>query len=172
MSNLKQISFTLNGEKKTFTISPDEKLVKLLRRSGYTGTKEGCDEGTCGACTVIMDGQAIFSCIAYAFMADGRDVRTIEGVGTFDKPHPLQQALAEEGAVQCGYCTPGMILAAQALLEKNPYPTDEEIRENMDGNFCRCTGYEKIWSALKRVVGVGPEERNSTLETGNLGDQM
>ena len=158
MSQLKQICFTLNGEKKTFTISPDEKLVKLLRRSGYTGTKEGCDEGTCGACTVIVDGRAVLSCILYAFMADGRDVRTIEGVGTFDQPHPLQQALVEEGAVQCGYCTPGMILAAQALLEEIPHPTDEDIRENMDGNLCRCTGYEKIWTAVKRIASKGPAD--------------
>lgn len=154
MSETKQITFTLNGEKKTFTISPDEKLVKLLRRSGYTGTKEGCDEGTCGACTVIIDGRAVFSCITHAFLADGRDVRTIEGVGDFDRPHPIQLALAEAGAVQCGYCIPGMILSAKAFLEAHPHPTDDDIREHMDGNFCRCTGYEKIWQALRQVAGT------------------
>lgn len=162
MSDLKPISFTLNGEKKAFMVSPEEKLVKLLRRSGFTGTKEGCDEGTCGACTVIMDGRAVFSCILFAFQADGRDLCTIEGVGSFEKPTELQQALVDEGAVQCGYCTPGLIMATKALLETNPHPSDEEIRENIDGNFCRCTGYEKIWTALKKIVG--PEVNHETHE--------
>ena len=156
MNAQKQISFTINGEKKTFSISPDEKLVKLLRRSGYAGVKEGCDEGTCGACTVIMDGRAIFSCILPAFMADGRSIQTIESAGTFDKPHPFQQALVEEGAVQCGYCIPGMVMSAKALLEEVPQPTDDDIRVYMDGNLCRCTGYEKIWSALRRVAAPKP----------------
>ncbi len=153
MSEQKQISFTINGEKKTFAISPDEKLVKLLRRAGYAGVKEGCDEGTCGACTIIMDGRAVFSCILPAFMADGRTIQTIESAGTFEKPHPFQQALVEEGAVQCGYCIPGMVMSAKALLDEIPQPTDDDIRVHMDGNLCRCTGYEKIWSALRRVAG-------------------
>ena len=157
MSAQKQISFTINGEKKTFTISPDEKLVKLLRRAGYAGVKEGCDEGTCGACTVIMDGRAIFSCILPAFMADGRTIQSIESAGTFEKPHPFQQALVEEGAVQCGYCIPGMVMSAKALLEEIPQPTDDDIRVHMDGNLCRCTGYEKIWSALRKVAGLKVE---------------
>lgn len=158
MSETKQIAFTLNGEKKEFTIAPDERLVKLLRRSGYVGTKEGCNEGTCGACTVIVDGRAVYSCITPAFMAHGRDVRTIEGVGSFDQPHPIQQALVEEGAVQCGYCTPGIVMSAKALLEENPRPSDDDIRVHMDGNLCRCTGYEKIWQALRRVCGRPPQE--------------
>ena len=153
MSEQKQISFTINGEKKTFAISPDEKLVKLLRRAGYAGVKEGCDEGTCGACTIIMDGRAVFSCILPAFMADGRTIQSIESAGTFEKPHPFQQALVEEGAVQCGYCIPGMVMSAKALLDEIPQPTDDDIRVHMDGNLCRCTGYEKIWSALRRVAG-------------------
>ena len=157
MSAPKQISFTINGEKKTFTISPDEKLVKLLRRAGYAGVKEGCDEGTCGACTVIMDGRAVFSCILPAFMADGRTIQSIESAGTFEKPHPFQQALVEEGAVQCGYCIPGMVMSAKALLDEIPQPTDDDIRVHMDGNLCRCTGYEKIWSALRRVAGLKVE---------------
>jgi len=152
MTQQKNISFTLNGEKRSFTIAPDEKLVKLLRRSGCLGVKEGCDEGTCGACTVLIDGKAALSCITYAFLADGRDVRTIESLGTFDKPHRLQTALVEEGAVQCGYCIPGMILSAEALMKEIPEPTDEDIRVHMDGNFCRCTGYEKIWTAVRRVA--------------------
>ncbi len=152
MTQQKNISFTLNGEKRSFTIAPDEKLVKLLRRSGCLGVKEGCDEGTCGACTVLIDGKAALSCITYAFLADGRDVRTIESLGTFEKPHRLQTALVEEGAVQCGYCIPGMILSAEALMKEIPEPTDEDIRVHMDGNFCRCTGYEKIWTAVRRVA--------------------
>ncbi len=155
MSEQKTISFTLNGEKKTFTVSPDEKLAKLLRRSGYVGTKEGCDEGTCGACTIIMDGKTIMSCLTFAFKADGRDIRTIEGMGSFDQPHPLQMALVEEGAVQCGYCTPGIIMSAKALMDEIPHPSDEDIRVHMDGNLCRCTGYEKIWVAIKKVCGSG-----------------
>ena len=152
MTQQKNISFTLNGEKRSFTIAPDEKLVKLLRRSGCLGVKEGCDEGTCGACTVLIDGKAALSCITYAFLADGRDVRTIESLGTFEKPHRLQTALVEEGAVQCGYCIPGMILSAEAVMKEIPEPTDEDIRVHMDGNFCRCTGYEKIWTAVRRVA--------------------
>ncbi len=155
MTNEKQISFVLNGEKKTFSVSPDEKLLHLLRRAGYKGAKWGCGEGTCGACTVIMDGRAVYSCILHAFQADGRQVQTIEGLGTFEKPHPLQQTLVEEGAVQCGYCTPGIVLAAKALLDRDPKPTDDAIREHVDGNLCRCTGYEKIWSALKKVRDGG-----------------
>jgi len=162
MSALKKISFTINGEKKEFEVAPHEKLVKLLRRAGYKGTKEGCDEGTCGACTVIMDGKAVFSCITFAFLADGREVRTIEAVGDFDHPHPLQQALVEEGAVQCGYCIPGTILSAEALMNEIPEPTDEDIRTHLDGNFCRCTGYEKIWVALRKVIArrAGKEVAN------------
>lgn len=150
----KSITFTINGEKKTFEIEPGEKLAKLLRRKGYVGVKEGCDEGTCGACTVIIDGHAVFSCILHAFLADGRDVRTIESIGDFDNPHPLQAALVEEGAVQCGYCIPGMIMSAEALMQEMSDPTDDDIRTRMDGNLCRCTGYEKIWVAVKKVVAA------------------
>lgn len=162
MSALKKIAFRLNGEKKEFEVAPHEKLVKVLRRSGYKGTKEGCDEGTCGACTVLVDGKAVFSCITFAFLVDGRDVQTIESVGTFDQPHPLQQAMVEEGAVQCGYCIPGTILSAEALMNEIPEPTDEDIRTHLDGNFCRCTGYEKIWVALRKVIArrAGKEVAN------------
>ncbi|MBU1693710.1 MAG: (2Fe-2S)-binding protein [Verrucomicrobia bacterium] len=151
MSGTKTISFTLNGAKKEFAIAPGELLVKLLRRSGLTGTKEGCDEGTCGACTVIVDGRAVMSCIMPAFLVEGRRVETIEGVGDFGKVHPIQQALADAGAVQCGYCIPGLIMSAKALLEEKPDASDEDIRTHMDGNLCRCTGYEKIWTALRNV---------------------
>jgi aerobic-type carbon monoxide dehydrogenase small subunit (CoxS/CutS family) len=151
MSAAREIAFTLNGEQRTFTVAPGERLVKLLRRMGLAGTKEGCDEGTCGACTVIVDGRAVMSCITYAFQAHDRDVRTVESLGDFDHPHPMQRALVEEGAVQCGYCTPGILMAAQALFERNPSPSDDDLRTHLDGNLCRCTGYEKIWTALRRV---------------------
>lgn len=151
MSELRTISVTLNGVKKEFRIHPNERLVKVLRRHGYVGAKEGCDEGTCGACTVILDGQAVMSCILPAFLADGRRVETVEGVGDFEKTHPLQAALMDAGAVQCGYCTPGMIMSAKALFDANPTPTDEDIRIHMDGNLCRCTGYEKIWAAVRSL---------------------
>jgi carbon-monoxide dehydrogenase small subunit len=151
----KRIGFTLNGEAKEFSIDPNEKLLDLLRREGYTGAKHGCGEGACGACTVIVDGKTVMGCLLYAFQASGRDVRTIEGVGTFDAPHPIQAALAAEGAVQCGFCTPGIVLSAKALLDENPRPSDEELREHLDGNLCRCTGYEKIEAALHKVIAAG-----------------
>ncbi|MBN1269262.1 MAG: (2Fe-2S)-binding protein [Kiritimatiellae bacterium] len=155
MSTKKRIAFTLNGEKREFEIDPDEKLLRLLRRAGCTGVKFGCGEGVCGACTVIMDGRAVYSCLLYAFQADGRDVWTIEGVGDFDNPHPFQKALVEEGAVQCGYCMPGMVMSAKALLDRTPGPSEAEMKEKMDGNMCRCTGYEKIQAALKKVIDGG-----------------
>lgn len=151
MSEPRTLSFILNGTPRTFAIDPDERLLKLLRRSGLTGTKEGCDEGTCGACTVIVDGRATMSCILPAFLVHGRRVETIEGVGDFNRPHVLQQALADAGAIQCGYCTPGLIMSAKAMFEENPAPSDEDMRTQMDGNLCRCTGYEKIWVALRSV---------------------
>jgi carbon-monoxide dehydrogenase small subunit len=151
MSQTKTISFTLNGKKRDFEIAPGELLVKLLRRSGLVGTKEGCDEGTCGACTVNVDGRAVLSCIMPAFLVHGRDVTTIEGVGDFGHVHPIQQALVDAGAVQCGYCTPGLIMSAKAMFEENPAASDEDIRVHTDGNLCRCTGYEKIWTALRNV---------------------
>lgn len=150
--NMKNITITINGEHQTPSIDPDETLSTLLRRLGYKGVKVGCDEGVCGACTVIMDGHTVNSCHVYAFQAHGRTITTIEALGTFDAPHKLQQALADEGAVQCGFCSPGMILSAKVLLDKNPKPTEAELKEHLDGNLCRCTGYEKIQSALRKVI--------------------
>ena len=146
------VSFTLNGEKKTFATSPDEKLLALLRREGYRGTKYGCGQGTCGACTVIMDGKAVYACLLYAMQAEGRKVRTIESAGTFEKPGEFQKELIDAGAVQCGYCIPGIVMSATALMETEKDFSDEVAREYMDGNLCRCTGYEKIWVALRRTL--------------------
>lgn len=152
MKSSTTVSFTLNGEMKTFSTEPDEKLLALLRREGYRGTKYGCGQGTCGACTVLLDGRAVYACILYAQQAEGRDVRTIEGVGTLDEPSEFQKELIEGGAVQCGYCIPGMVMSATALMESEAHCDDEIVREYMDGNLCRCTGYEKIWVALRKVL--------------------
>lgn len=149
---MKAITLTINGQTRTLAVDPDETLSSVLRREGFKGVKVGCDEGVCGACTVILDGRTVNSCHVYAFQAHGRVVETIEALGTFDQPHRLQQALADEGAVQCGFCMPGMILSAKALLEANPRPTEDELKEHLDGNLCRCTGYEKIQMAIRKVV--------------------
>ncbi|MEJ2746037.1 MAG: (2Fe-2S)-binding protein [bacterium] len=147
----KKISFTLNGATVEFEIDPNERLLDLLRRNGYKGAKDGCQAGACGACTVIMDGKAVSSCLLFAFQADGREVTTIEGLGNGSEPHEIQEALVSAGAVQCGYCIPGIVLSAKAMFDENPTPDDETIRMHMDGNLCRCTGYEKIWDAMRTV---------------------
>ena len=146
------VTFTLNGELKTFITEPDEKLLALLRREGYRGAKFGCGQGTCGSCTVLMDGRAVYACLLYAMQAEGREVRTIESIGTHDKPSEFQQELIDGAAVQCGFCIPGMIMSAEALMQAEDTYPDDIVREYMDGNLCRCTGYEKIWGALRRVL--------------------
>jgi carbon-monoxide dehydrogenase small subunit len=145
---------TVNSRQVSVEIQPDELLVDVLRdRLGLTGTKIGCNEGECGACTVIMNGQAVLSCLIPALRAEGCHITTIEGLSDGDVLHPLQQAFVEHGAVQCGYCIPGFILSAKALLDRNPHPTREEIKESIAGNLCRCTGYVKIIEAIESVAG-------------------
>lgn len=144
------ITLELNGQTRRFAVDEDETLLHLLReRAGLTGAKKGCDLGECGACTVIMDGRAVNSCCVFAVQADGARVETIEGIGTAEHPHPLQQAFVDAGAIQCGFCTPGMIMAAKALLDREPAPSPERIRQALSGNLCRCTGYEKIEQAVQ-----------------------
>jgi carbon-monoxide dehydrogenase small subunit len=145
------ISFLLNGEAVEVRVEDHWSLLHLLREElGLTGTKEGCGSGECGACTVLVDGKAINSCLYLAVEADGREVLTIEGLAAPDGTlHPIQQAFIDHGAIQCGYCTPGMILAAKALLDENPDPTEEEIRHGLSGNLCRCTGYLQIFEAVR-----------------------
>ena len=150
--NPNTVSFTLNGERKTFITEPNEKLLDLLRREGYKGTKYGCGQGTCGACTVLMDGRAVYACLLFAMQAENRNVRTIESVGTHEKPSEFQQELIDGAAVQCGFCIPGMIMSAEALMQAEEVYPDDIVREYMDGNLCRCTGYEKIWAALRKVL--------------------
>lgn len=148
-----EISFKLNGEPIQVLVEPDLLLVDLLRdHLNLTGTKVGCREGDCGACTVLVDGKACNSCLILAVEMDGKEVTTIEGLGDYGHLHPLQQAFIDEGAIQCGFCTPGMILAAKALLDVNPNPSEEEIRRAISGNLCRCTGYSKIIRAIAKVA--------------------
>lgn len=144
-----KITLTVNGEIYELEVEPWWTLLEVLREKLYlTGTKKGCDRGDCGSCTVLINGKAKLSCLTLAVEAQGKDILTIEGLARGGELHPLQQAFIEHGAVQCGFCTPGMILAAKALLDKNPAPTEEEIREGLSGNLCRCTGYVKIFEAV------------------------
>jgi carbon-monoxide dehydrogenase small subunit len=143
------ISFKLNGEVKQVLSNNNTNLLDLLRDEiGLTGTKKGCEEGECGACTVLMDGRPINSCMTLAREAEGREVITIEGLASNGKLHPIQQQFIDKWALQCGYCTPGMIMSAKALLDVNPRPTEDEIRDAVAGNLCRCTGYAKIIEAI------------------------
>jgi aerobic-type carbon monoxide dehydrogenase small subunit (CoxS/CutS family) len=147
------ITLTVNGNKYEVAIESRQSLLQVLREELHlTGTKEGCSEGECGACTVFLDGQTVDSCLIFALEANNREVVTIEGLATGDTLHPLQKAFAEYGGVQCGFCTPGIILAAKALLDSNPHPTEADIRQGISGNLCRCTGYVKIVEAIKAVA--------------------
>ncbi len=144
------VSIKVNGRQHDVEVSPDTPLLWVIRdHLGLTGTKYGCGTGECGACTVIMDGKPMTSCLVIAASAEGKKITTIEAVAKDGKLHPLQEAFVEEGAIQCGYCTPGMIMTAKSLLERNPHPTEEEIRRAIDGNLCRCTGYVKIVKAIQ-----------------------
>ena len=148
-----KIRFKLNGREVEAEVEPNTLLLNLLREQFHlTGAKYGCGIGECGACTVLLDGEPILSCLTLAVEVDGREVTTIEGLAEDGKLHPLQRAFLEEGAVQCGFCTPGMILTAKALLDENPNPSEEEIREYLKGNLCRCTGYVNIVKAVKRAA--------------------
>jgi carbon-monoxide dehydrogenase small subunit len=149
------IELTVNGEKCFLEVKPNQTLVDMLREDlGLTGTKKGCGEGKCGSCTVLMNGRPVNSCLVLAPQAEGADIVTIEGLAE-QEPHPLQKAFAEKGAVQCGYCTPGMILTAKALLDVNPNPGEVEIKEAIAGNLCRCTGYNKIVEAIIACTSSG-----------------
>jgi len=146
----KKIRLKVNGRDLTALVKPTETLVDVLRdKLELTGTKKTCGLGECGACTVLMDGKAVNSCLVLAMDAQGREITTIEGLEKEDgRLHPLQEAFVENGAVQCGFCTPGMVLSAKALLDENPSPTEEEVRQAIAGNLCRCTGYAKIVQAI------------------------
>ena len=150
-----KISLTINGQCREFETTAGETLLDLLRRHGYVGVKKGCGTGDCGACAVLFNGRSVNSCLILTAKADGANVLTVEGLATNGKLHPVQEAFLDEGAVQCGYCTPGMVMSAIDLLTRNPDPSEEEIREAISGNLCRCTGYVKqvqaIQTAAKRM---------------------
>jgi carbon-monoxide dehydrogenase small subunit len=144
------LTMKLNGEEVTVQVKPSALLVEVLRdQLELTGTKVACGEGECGACTVLLDGVPVNSCLVPALKVQGREVMTVEGLAPLGELHPLQKAFVEHGAVQCGYCTPGMLMSAKALLDHNANPTEEEVRLAISGNLCRCTGYAKIVEAIK-----------------------
>jgi len=148
----KLISLTINEKVYELAVNPNQTLADVIRYEiGLTGTKKGCEVGECGTCTVIMDGKSVNSCLVLAVQANGSSILTIEGMETDEGLHPLQEAFVEKGAIQCGYCTPGMILSAKALLDSNSNPDELEIRTGISGNLCRCTGYQKIVEAIKSV---------------------
>lgn len=146
------LELTINGTPLSLQVDPAEGALDALRRAGYASVKRGCDEGDCGSCSILVDGQLMRACLLYAGQLHGRDVTTVEGLGTARQPHAIQRAFVETGAVQCGYCTPGMILATSALLTEHPDPSEGQIREALDGNLCRCTGYVKILDGVRRAV--------------------
>lgn len=159
------ISFTLNNQPVTLNVNPNARLLDVLREELHlTGTKEGCGVGECGACTVLIDGETANSCLVLAPQVDGHTVLTVEGLEKNGELHPLQKAFIEHGAVQCGYCTPGMLLSAKALLDKNPHPTREEIKVAISGNLCRCTGYLQIIEAVEAAANSNFELRTSNFE--------
>ena len=153
------VTLTVNGETRTATVPPETTLLRLLRdHLNLTGAKLGCDVGDCGACTVIVDGKTVNSCLMLAGQVDGRTITTIEGLATRDQLHPIQKAFEEFGALQCGFCGPGAIMAAKALLDENPDPKVPEIRDALSGSLCRCTGYTKMIEAVQEAARVLREE--------------
>ena len=150
------ITLTVNGQRHEIEAQPHHTLLEVLRdQLGLTGTKECCSEGECGACTVILEGDVVDSCLILGVEADGKSVQTIEGLAAGGKLSPLQQAFLDHGAVQCGFCIPGMIMSAQYLLDTNPDPSEEDIKRGLEGNLCRCAGYSRIIAAVKQAAGAG-----------------
>lgn len=153
MTQKQIVTATINGERMEFLCEPHQSLLYCLRDVlGLTGAKEGCNDGNCGACSVILDGRLVNSCLVLGVEIEGREVMTVEGLADWQGLHPLQQAFVAEDALQCGYCTPGMLLASKALLDRNPDPTEKEIRTWLAGNLCRCTGYDKIVRAVQTAA--------------------
>jgi len=172
--NTTTITLTVNGHVHAVDVAANVTLLHVLRNLGYTDVKSGCEKGDCGACAVFLDGVAVNSCLVLARQADGSEVVTNAGLGTMEAPHPLQEAFADAGAAQCGFCTPGMIISAKALLDENPNPTEAEIREAISGNLCRCTGYGQIVSAIRlaaeRLARSSSSPSSSLREEGREAD--
>ncbi len=153
------VELNVNGNRHDVMVSPNETLADAIRRGlGLTGTKISCNQGDCGACTVLIDGKSQLSCITLAMSAQGREIRTIEGLETNGELDPIQRAILEKQGVQCGFCTPGIIMSARGLLDENPHPTREEIKRGLSGNLCRCTGYTKIIEAVESVANASHEK--------------
>ena len=153
MINVKRhIQLKVNGQNFEVDVEPTARLLDVLRDLGFVGVKEGCGTGECGACTVLLNGKSVLSCLLFAVQADGKEITTVEGLAHGNKLHPVQEAFIEHGAVQCGYCIPGFIMSSVYLLNNNPKPTREEIREELSGNLCRCTGYVKIIEAVEAAA--------------------
>ena len=148
MPDERTITLRINGREEEGRFPAHRTLLEALRQLGHMEVKCGCEKGDCGACAVLLDGMAVDSCLTVAWMAAGKEVTTISGLGDLDSPHPLQQAFAESGAAQCGYCIPGIIIAAKAIIDENPEPSEDDIRLGLSGNLCRCTGYTKIFEAI------------------------
>jgi aerobic carbon-monoxide dehydrogenase small subunit len=149
-----RVSVTVNGVAREAEVEPRTLLVYFLREAlGLTGTNVGCDTSSCGSCTVLLDGESVKSCTLLAVQAEGREVTTIEGIATDGQMHPIQDAFHRNHGLQCGYCTPGMIMAAASFLQENPTPTDEQVRESLEGNLCRCTGYQNIVKSILDAAG-------------------
>ena len=158
----KIITLTVNDTAYEVAITPWQTLLDVLRDElGLIGTKKGCDVGTCGVCTVIMEGKAVLSCLLLAIECEGHNITTIEGISSPDSLHPIQTSFIENGAIQCGFCTPGIIMTSKALLDENPQPTDDQIKEALAGTFCRCTGHIKIMEAVKKVARPADEEQDN-----------
>lgn len=143
------VTLKVNGRTHHTAFDPKVTLLRALRELGHTDVKNGCEKGDCGACAVLLDGISVNSCLVLVGQADNAEIITVSGLGTLDSPHPLQEAFADHGAIQCGYCTPGMIISAKSLLDANPSPADAEIKQALSGNLCRCTGYGQIFKAVK-----------------------
>jgi carbon-monoxide dehydrogenase small subunit len=156
---MKNIKFILNGKPYELKVKSCQTLLELIREDlNLTGTKEGCGQGECGSCTVIMNGKTVNSCLIPAVEANGQEILTIEGLSANDRLHPIQEAFVNHSGMQCGFCTPGMIMSAKALLDSNPDPTEAEIRESISGNFCRCTGYTKIIESINAAADLMKEK--------------
>lgn len=157
----KILSLTINGTNYEIAVNPWYTLLDVLRDElGLTGTKRGCGMGTCGVCTVIIEGKAILSCLTLAVECEGRSITTIEGISSAESLHPIQKSFIENGAIQCGYCTPGIVMTAKALLDENSHPYDDEIREALSGTFCRCTGHIKIMEAVRIASKANEKEKS------------
>jgi carbon-monoxide dehydrogenase small subunit len=166
----RRAAFSCNGERVDVLFAPHKTLLEVLREDlGLTGTKHGCELGECGACAVLVDGHPVLSCLVLGLDAEGREVTTVEGMARGAELHPLQEAFAEYGAAQCGYCTPSFLLTAQSLLEKNPAPTRDEIREALSSSICRCTGYIKIYEAVELAAARMRGERAEVVEESVYG---